>query len=224
MKKNGKFLYADLADRIQDQIDKGSFKLSDKLPSLRTLCQETGYSMTTVFQAYVELEKRGQVESRHRSGYYIKPRAGFGGARPKIRHHEVVRQKISLDDLIHQLTLDMGDPGILKLGGVAVAPEHLPFKNLHKVIRSIPQGQIPDVIAGYAHPQGDRALRNQISNLFVSLYSLGIGRGHGGHRRMHRSPEPEPESRGRSRRHGDGGIPGRSLAEADHQRFQYVRP
>ena len=39
--RNGKFLYADLADRIQAQIEKGAFKLSEKLPSLRTLCQET---------------------------------------------------------------------------------------------------------------------------------------------------------------------------------------
>lgn len=60
--KNKKFLYADLADQIQGEIEGGSFKLSEKLPSLRTLCQETGYSMTTVFQAYVELEKEALLD------------------------------------------------------------------------------------------------------------------------------------------------------------------
>lgn len=167
--RNGKFLYADLSDRIQAQIEKGAFKLSEKLPSLRTLCQKTGYSMTTVFQAYVELEKRGVVESRHRSGYFIKARLERLRDLPEIKHHEMVPKKISLDDLIHQLTEDMSNPHILKLGSVAVAPDHLPFKRLHKHLKSIPKKQIPDVIAGYGHPQGDALLRHQISNLLFPI-------------------------------------------------------
>jgi len=167
--KNGKFLYADLADRIQNQIEKGGFKLSEKLPSLRALCQKTGYSMTTVFQAYVELEKRGVVESRHRSGYFIKARLERLRHAPEMKHHEMVPKKVSLDDLIHQLTEDMGNPQIIKLASVAVAPDHLPFKRLHKHLKSIPQKQIPDVIAGYGHPQGDALLRHQISNLLFPI-------------------------------------------------------
>ncbi|WP_155316307.1 hypothetical protein [Desulfosarcina alkanivorans] len=54
--KYGQFLYADLADRIQGQIEKGAFRLSEKQRSLRVLCRETGYSMTTVFQATFGLE------------------------------------------------------------------------------------------------------------------------------------------------------------------------
>lgn len=167
--KNGKFLYADLADRIQRQIEKGAFKLSEKLPSLRALCQKTGYSMTTVFQTYVELEKRGVVESRHRSGYFIKARLERVRHPPEMKHHEMVPEKVNLDDLIHQLTEDMGNPHIFKLGSVAVAPDHLPFKRLHKHLKSIPQKQIPDMIAGYAHPQGDTLLRHQISNLLFPI-------------------------------------------------------
>jgi len=150
--ENGKFLYSDLADQIQNQIEKGGFKLSEKLPSLRMLCQKTGYSMTTVFQAYIKLEKRGIIESRHRSGYFIKARLERLRSSPEMKHHEMVPQKISLDELIHQLTEDMSDPGILKLGGVAVAPDFLPCKRLHKHLKSIPKKLILDVIAGYGHP------------------------------------------------------------------------
>ena len=64
--KKGKFRYIELADRIQDQIEKDAFKLSEKLPSLRALCQKTGYSMTTVFQAYIELEQIGRASCRER--------------------------------------------------------------------------------------------------------------------------------------------------------------
>jgi DNA-binding transcriptional MocR family regulator len=167
--KNGKFLYADLADQIQEQIERGSFKLSEKLPSLRTLCQETGYSMTTVFQAYVELEKRGVVGSRHRSGYFIKARLKRLRRSPQIKYHQMLPQKICLDDLVHQLTEDLGNPKIVKLGGVMVAPEHLPWKRLYQHLKSIPRHKIPDVIAGYADPQGDELLRNQISNLLFPI-------------------------------------------------------
>jgi DNA-binding transcriptional regulator YhcF (GntR family) len=87
---------------------------------------------TTVFPAYVELEKRGIVESRHRSGYFIKARLKRLRNLPEIKYHEMVPKKVSLDDLIHQLTEDMSNPHILKLGSVAVAPDHLPFKRLHQ--------------------------------------------------------------------------------------------
>ncbi|MDD9305210.1 MAG: PLP-dependent aminotransferase family protein [Desulfobacter sp.] len=167
--KNGKFLYSDLADQIQARIESGGFKISEKLPSLRALCQSTGYSMTTVFQAYVELEKRGVVESRDRSGYFIKPRLKRLKDRAQMTREEMVPRKINLDDLIHQLTEDMGDPQILNLGGVMVAPEHLPVKRLHNQLKAIPQDQIPRIIAGYAHPQGVTLLRHQISNLLFPI-------------------------------------------------------
>lgn len=173
--QKGKFRYSDLADQIQNQIEKGAFKLSEKLPSLRALCRQTGYSMNTVFQAYIELEKRGVVESRHRSGYFIKPRSKRLRPPPKMTRHQLVPQKINLDNLIHQLTEDMGDPRILKLGGVAVAPDHLPFKRLYQHLKSIPQKQIPDVIAGYSPPQGEVLLRHQISNfLFPIIPSMAM--------------------------------------------------
>jgi len=167
--KEGKFLYSDLADRIHARIQGGGYKLSEKLPSLRSLCRTTGYSMTTVFQAYIELEKRGIIESRHRSGYFIRPRPERLRPMPEIRDHEVVPMKVSLDALIHELTLDMGDPGVLKLGGVTVAPGHLPVKRLHRHLKAISRKESPGVIAGYAPPQGDALLRHQISNLLFSI-------------------------------------------------------
>ena len=167
--RDGKFLYVDLADRIQAQIDSGAFKLSAKLPSLRVLCQDTGYSMTTVLQAYIELEKRGIVESRQRSGYFIKARLERLRDRPEMKPHAMIPKKVALDDLIHQLTQDMGTPDLLNLGSVAVAPGHLPVRRLHKHLKSIPQKRIPDVIAGYGHPQGDVLLRQQIANLLFPI-------------------------------------------------------
>lgn len=167
--KKGKFRYIELADTIQRQIEKGAFNYSEKLPSLRMLCQKTGYSMSTVFQAYIELEKRGIIESRHRSGYFMKPRLDRLRKRPKMKPGKMVPKKIKLDDMIHQLTEDIANQDMLRLGSVAVAAEHLPFKQLHKQLKSIPKEQVPDLIAGYGGPQGDPLLRHQISNLLFPI-------------------------------------------------------
>ena len=167
--KKKKFFYKDLADQIQRQVKNGGYRISEKLPSLRSLCRTTGYSMTTVIQAYVELEKRGIVESRDRTGYFIKPSPDRLRPGPKIIHHEMEPGKINLDNLVYLLARDMGDPDILKLGSVAVAPEHLPVKRLHAHLKSFSKTQIPKVIGGYAHPQGDEQLRHQISNLLFPV-------------------------------------------------------
>ncbi|MCG8689014.1 MAG: PLP-dependent aminotransferase family protein, partial [Desulfobacterales bacterium] len=159
----------DLADRIQGQIENGGYRLAQKLPSLRSLCTSTGYSMTTVLQAYVELENRGIVESRQRSGYFIKPRIKPLRPLPRVSRREVVPGKVNLDEIIHHLTRDMGDPDVLKLGAVAVDPQFLPVKQLHKQLRAMPKARIPGMIAGYTPPEGDDGLRQQISNLLFAL-------------------------------------------------------
>lgn len=165
MKTRGKFRYRELADHIQKQIEKGAFSISEKLPSLRVLCQQTGYSMTTVFQAYVELEKRGTIISRHRSGYFIRPRTDSLRRPPDMETHSMRPQKINMDDLIHQFTRDMGAPDLVKLGSLAIDSGHLPVGSLHRHLKSISKTRIPDLIAGYVHPQGDPGLRTQISRL-----------------------------------------------------------
>ena len=166
--KRGKFRYKVLADQLQSQIETGGFTLSEKLPSLRVLCQQTGFSMTTVFQAYVELEKRGVIVSRQRSGYFIRPRSERLRMAPDMTCTDMVPQKINLDDMIHQLTEDLGNPSLLKLGAISVAPAHLPVEQLHRHLKAIPKTRIPQLIAGYVHPLGDPGLRRQILRLIFA--------------------------------------------------------
>ena len=67
------FHYLRLADEIEGKIMEGEYAAGDKLPSLRKLHKELNFSITTVYQAYIELEKRGIVEPRIKSGFYVKP-------------------------------------------------------------------------------------------------------------------------------------------------------
>src|SRR5882757_6106963 len=66
------FLYTQIASRIEEQIKQNLLKSGDKLPSVRALSQEQGISISTAYKAYTELENRGMIEARPKSGYYVK--------------------------------------------------------------------------------------------------------------------------------------------------------
>src|SRR5882724_5454484 len=66
------FLYAGIAARIRQQVKENLLKPGDKLPSVRALSREQGISISTASRAYVELENKGIIEARPKSGYYIR--------------------------------------------------------------------------------------------------------------------------------------------------------
>ena len=65
-------LYMQVADGVEKMIDEDVLKIGDKLPSVRVLSEEYGISMGTAFQAYYHLEGKGLIESRPKSGYYVR--------------------------------------------------------------------------------------------------------------------------------------------------------
>ncbi|KAG4069250.1 hypothetical protein HA402_012103 [Bradysia odoriphaga] len=52
-------------------ISEGVYMVGDKLPSVRSLHQEHGISISTALQVYTHLEKKGWVASREKSGYFV---------------------------------------------------------------------------------------------------------------------------------------------------------
>jgi DNA-binding transcriptional MocR family regulator len=74
-------------------------------------------SIATVYQAYIELEKRGLIEVRPKSGYYVKPMLEQILPAPALKKHRAVPQKVSIGSLAHTIVEAMSDPSILQLGG-----------------------------------------------------------------------------------------------------------
>src|ERR1700712_2540395 len=66
------FLYMQIADRLSNQIKGRVIKTGEKLPSVRALSQEQGISLSTAYKAYVQLEIKGLIEARPKSGYYVR--------------------------------------------------------------------------------------------------------------------------------------------------------
>ena len=65
-------IYIQVADGLEKMIADEVLRIGDKLPSVRVLSDEYGISMGTAFQAYYHLEGRGLIESRPKSGYYVR--------------------------------------------------------------------------------------------------------------------------------------------------------
>ena len=66
------YLYRQVIDLITENMNSGTLRPGDRLPSLRRMSQQIGVSVPTVRQAYVELERQRKVESRPQSGFYVR--------------------------------------------------------------------------------------------------------------------------------------------------------
>lgn len=71
MSKRKELLYQQIANDLEKQIKENTLKPGDKLPSLRAICNERAVSLSTASLSYLELESRGLISSRPRSGYYV---------------------------------------------------------------------------------------------------------------------------------------------------------
>jgi len=157
------YRYAVLADRLESQILDGTFRAGDKLPSIRSLHTQTGLSISTVYQTFIELEKRGRVEPRQKSGYYVKPLLRDLLPAPRLPSPRPEPQKINISNLAFTLIEAMGDSDILQLGGALVDNELLPLKELGNLLKRAPASFYHHNLASYEHYQGHDELRRQIT-------------------------------------------------------------
>jgi len=70
LKEKPDFHYLRLANELESKIMGGEYAAGDRLPSLRKLHKQLNLSISTVYQAYIEL---GVTEARIKSGFYVKP-------------------------------------------------------------------------------------------------------------------------------------------------------
>lgn len=161
---NNDHIYVQLADGIERMIADDILKIGDKLPSVRLLSEEYGISMGTAFQAYYHLESKGLVESRPKSGYYVRfNHRRFPGI-PKSKAAEPVTSEVSIKDMIAAVYKDLSAADIINFSVALPAMELVPTAKLNKsVIHALRNSR--DSCIGYEHIQGNLELRKQIAKL-----------------------------------------------------------
>jgi DNA-binding GntR family transcriptional regulator len=71
--------YQHLASLLAERIEQGLYRHGEKLPSVRSLSQEHGVSISTVQQAYQTLEQQ-LIVPQPRSGYFVAQSPAAGAA------------------------------------------------------------------------------------------------------------------------------------------------
>lgn len=164
-------LYTRIADAITHQIDDGIFPPGGRLPSVRHLRDQHGVSATTAVEAYRLLESRGLVESRPRSGFFVRrrrpqqPTTPGGGAPIEARRIDAA---LSL-----RLNLGIGNPQRPTLGAAVQGTELMPIATINRAMSQAMRLQ-PTVCHSYDAPPGTPELRRAVAQHGLdSGYSVG---------------------------------------------------
>ena len=153
--------YARLAAEIAEGIADGTYRPGDRLPSVRALRRSTQLSAATICRAFEEVERRGLIEARPRSGWYVLSRKP-GLATPSHPRRSFVPKTIALHELTDSIVATTGSKGLIPFGGTSVAPSLLPTKLLARTTRAVLRTQ-PDVLVRYSDPVGVLPLRRAIA-------------------------------------------------------------
>jgi len=157
-------LYLQVANGVEKMITDDILKIGDKLPSVRLLSEEYGISMGTAFQAYYHLEGKGLVESRPKSGYYVRFNFKRFPDLPKVIQPEPISSEVSVKDTIASIYGDVASP--IKMNFAIAVPDAslLPTAKINKsVIHALRKSK--DHCIGYENTQGNIDLRKQIVKL-----------------------------------------------------------
>ncbi|MCU7552885.1 PLP-dependent aminotransferase family protein [Chitinophagaceae bacterium LB-8] len=156
------FLYVQLAEKLQKNILDGVLKTGEKLLSVRALSKEQGVSLSTAFNAYTQLEIKGLIEARPKSGYYVSFRKRVARPTSETEDQDKIPEEASVDDIISLVYRDINAEGLIRLSIAVPAIELLPVAKLSKTMAEAIRESV-DSCMGYEHPQGNLRLRKQIA-------------------------------------------------------------
>ncbi|WP_206245586.1 aminotransferase-like domain-containing protein [Novosphingobium terrae] len=143
---------------IQSRIERRALATGARLPSVRAMADSSGFSKSTVVEAYDRLAAQGTIHARPGSGFYVAPVLApftIADAEPE-REREV--------DPIWALRLSLsGRPEALKPGGGWLPESWLPHDLLRKGLRHLARHGDGETLMGHGSPLGLASLRQLIA-------------------------------------------------------------
>ena len=157
-------LYMQVAEGLEKMIAEEVLRIGDKLPSVRMLSEEYGISMGTAFQAYYHLEGRGLIESRPKSGYYVRFNHRRFPDLPNIIQPAALSHDVSVKEMINSIYTDIAASNVINFALAVPDAALLPAAKLNKsVVYALRNTK--DHCVNYEHTQGNVELRQQIAKL-----------------------------------------------------------
>lgn len=159
-------LYQKIAAILAEQIRSGTLAAGNKMPSVRTLYKEYGVSKNTAIQAYLELEARGMILSRPRSGYFVSYRPNRLPV-PNSSSTSSSPVNETPEELISKIYNVRNDKSITRFSLGVPENELLPIARLNKELVAAMRS-LPGSGTEYDEIQGSVRLRRDIARLTYS--------------------------------------------------------
>ncbi|OHC64797.1 MAG: GntR family transcriptional regulator [Rhodocyclales bacterium GWA2_65_19] len=159
--------YQQLAEHTTNLITQGVLRAGERLPSIRDACRAHGVSPITVTQAYYQLESRGLIEARPRSGYFVRARPALQLAEPDMSQPPAGASELQISDFIFRILDSVKDRAVVPLGSSFPSPTLFPLAKLgrflaHAARHLDPQATISDL------PPGNAELRRQLALRYLA--------------------------------------------------------
>ena len=158
-------LYEDLARRFAKAIEAGALRPGDRLPSVRELRAQERLSTATVMQALARLEWLGLVESRPRSGYFVRAPRTLPVPNPSRPAAQPL--PITAAGLISSILSANRDERLVPLGMAAPTPALLPVAALAQAASVAGRATVGAGLE-YSFPPGTPELRRAIARRALS--------------------------------------------------------
>ncbi|MEM1124255.1 MAG: PLP-dependent aminotransferase family protein [Bacteroidota bacterium] len=156
------FRYDQIAKQLENSILANTLKVGEKLPSVRLMSKQQQVSPTTIFKAYYQLEAKGLIEVRPKSGYYVKFRHE---ERPQIsskKEGQPSIKSVNTSEIIRELEELRDCENIIRLSSSVPSPQLLPLAKLNKSVAEAMRDE-KNFLLKYTHPQGNRELRRMLA-------------------------------------------------------------
>ena len=157
--------YQHLANLLAERIEQGLYRHGEKLPSVRSLSQEHGVSISTVQQAYQVLESLQLITPQPRSGYFIAPQKAQPPVPPMSRPVQRPVEFTQWDQVMNMLAGHSDDSIISFSSGIPDVSQPS-LKPLWRELSRVAQHN-QSAVLGYDDLPGCLNLRKQIARLML---------------------------------------------------------
>jgi DNA-binding transcriptional MocR family regulator len=130
-------LYARIAANVGELIEDGVLRTGDRIPSVRRASRQHRVSLATAVQAYLELENRGLIEARPKSGFFVRHRPGQFLEEPKASRPLPGASVHETPTLISRLFDATMIRDVVQLGPGVPSAKLLPAQKLNRILASV---------------------------------------------------------------------------------------
>ncbi len=122
-------MYEKVAENVSHLSDEGTFRVCERIPSLRKLSSQLKVSISTVLVAYRYLEDRGVIEARQQSGHYVRAQYSQIFSVPGISQPKINATQIDISEITRIIMREVNNQNIVHLGYIQPDPNIYQYTN-----------------------------------------------------------------------------------------------